>query len=188
VLVAVHIYNQHHAADGETKLSASLLWKLAIALVTAWGIAFVNFTTRVATPSHRHTFWSTVSGRQLVQGHFLEGKTDGQKLNVFGHNRLLWEKDIGKDLKEFTHANWARWVEEESNWFAKRSAHVPDDYIPSEHLKKMGGHKRVRRGSAVQSVRESFRMIEGGDAADTSSVAVGALVEEEKEEGTEENV
>jgi hypothetical protein len=187
VLVAVHIYNQHPAAEGEPKFTPSLLWKLAIALVTAWAIAFVNFTTRVATPSHRHTFWSTVSGRRFVQDAFLTGKTDRERTSVFSCNRLKWEKDIGKEVKEFTHANWSRWVEEEPGWFADRKEQVPDDYIPSEHLKKMGGANRVRRGSAVQSVRESFRMIEE-DAVDTTSAAVGALVEEELEEGMEENV
>jgi hypothetical protein len=159
VLVAVHVYNKH-ANDGTgTKLSAGTLWNMACFLVGAWCVTMVFFLSRVVNPSHRHTFWSAVSGRQCVQSSFVDGTTDEEKLSTCGCNRLLWEGDIGSQMMEFTHQNWARWDREQPKWFTPNLiATVPDEYIPREHLAGLGGAQRLRRGSAAGSVRESFRM------------------------------
>jgi hypothetical protein len=62
---------------------------------------------------------------------------------------------------EFTLQNWARWARATPVWFTPLvTARVPDEYIPKEFLASLGGANRMRRGSAVGSVRESFRMIE----------------------------
>ena len=119
------------------------------------------FLVRIVTSTHRHTFWSAVSGRQCAQEYFTKGETDEAKLLLFDCNRLLWESDIGSEVMEFTLQNWARWERDKPSWFTPLvKAKVPDEYIPGEFLEALGGAKRMRRGSAVGSVRESFRMRE----------------------------
>jgi hypothetical protein len=84
---------------------------------------------------------------------------------VFNCNRLLWESDIGSEVMEFTLQNWARWERDKPSWFTPLvKARVPDEYIPKEFLEALGGAERMRRGSAVESVRESFRMREEEEA------------------------
>jgi hypothetical protein len=169
VFVAVYLYNTSAVDitvendDGTEevveKVNPDTLAKLATALVVAWIFAMSFFLFRVVTPSHRHTFWSKVSGRQCVKGDFSEGTTDECRLEIFSCNRMLWESDIGPQVKEFTHQNWARWERENPSWFTSNlKATVPDEYIPRESLAALGGARRERRGSAAGSVRESFRL------------------------------
>jgi hypothetical protein len=87
--------------------------------------------------------------------------------------------------------NWARWEREKPSWFTpKLKASVPDEYIPGEHLVALGGEKRVRRGSAAGSVRESFRMIEaevvGVGRDEEEKVVVFDDDDEEEVEGIED--
>jgi hypothetical protein len=179
VLIAVHLYNLEMAAvpDSE-KIAADKLWMMAGLLVGSWFVSVLFFLTRIVTPSHRHTFWSPVSGRQCVQEKYTKGTTDEGMLTIFSCSRLLWESDIGSEVMEFTLQNWGRWERDKPSWFtAKIKAEVPDEYIPKEHLAQLGGANRIRRGSAAGSVRESFRLVE----------AFGN-VEEEEEEVVEEEV
>ena len=69
---------------------------------------------------------------------------------MFGCNALLWENDIGQDVRYWTFTNWATW---QAN---KPATTIPDSYIPDAGLQALG-HNRRRRGSAVASVRESLR-------------------------------
>ena len=113
-------------------------------------------TLRVAAPKYRHTMWSTVTGRQLTQELFTKGERDEAKILVFRKQRMLWEGDIGEDVKQWTMENWARWEEEMPEWFTpKVVSTVPDKYIPKARLEVLG-YNRKRRGSASKSVRESL--------------------------------
>jgi hypothetical protein len=162
VLVAVFVYNLEMAGvvDKE-KVPADTLWIMAISSVAVWCVAVSFFLVRFTKRSHRHTFWSTVSGRQCVQEYFTKGSTDEGKLSIFENNMLLWESDIGSNVMEFTLHNWARWERDKPAWFTPHiKAMVPDEYMPREFLAGLGGAHRLRRGSAAGSVRESFRMIE----------------------------
>ncbi|GMI33233.1 hypothetical protein TeGR_g2775, partial [Tetraparma gracilis] len=115
---------------------------------------FLFFALRIAVPKYRHTLWSWTSGRQQVQDDFHKGKDDEVKVNIFKRNLLLWESDIGNEVKAWTRANWARWKEEKPAWF--KPEQVPDQFIPAAELEQLG-HDRKRRGSAAGSIRESFR-------------------------------
>ena len=83
-----------------------------------------------------------------------EGKDDEAKFSIFGCNLLLWESDIGEEVKAWTAENWARWKEEKPAWFKVEI--VPDRFVPAGELEQLG-YNRKRRGSAVESVRESVR-------------------------------
>ena len=95
-----------------------------------------------------------------MQEYFIKGETDQIKFKIFGCNRLLWESDIGEEVKVWMWENWARLKEEKPPWF--KMERVPDKYIPAADLEQLG-HNRKRRGSAVESMRESFREVEGGE-------------------------
>ena len=65
MLVAVHVYNSSFEDNGDgTKIDAELLWRIFGSLNAAWLIIMGFFLFRIAVTSHRHTLWSTVSGRQ----------------------------------------------------------------------------------------------------------------------------
>jgi hypothetical protein len=155
VLIAVYLYT----IDRE-KSEADNMWLMATALVVFWCAVMTFFLARIANPTHRHTFWSSVSGRQCVHEYYTKGAADEDKLKIFGCNRLLWESDIRSEVMEFTLQNWTGWERDKPAWFTQKlKATVPDDYIPKESLAGLGGANRMRRGSAAESVRESFRML-----------------------------
>jgi hypothetical protein len=189
VLMSIQVYIQEmeDVADSE-KMVAGTLRSMGLFLVGSWCVVMLFFLTRIVPPTHRHTFWSTVSGRQCVQEKYTKGTTDEGILTIFSCNRLLWESDIGSKLMEFTLQNWERWERDTPSWFtAKVKADVPDEYIPREHLAGLGGANRMRRGSAAGSVRESFRMREalGSGEEEKEPVAEEMVVEEVVEEVVE---
>jgi hypothetical protein len=109
---------------------------------------------RIAVPKYRHTLWSWTTGRECVHDYFLKGKDDEAKFNIFGRNLLLWESDIGEEVKAWVAANWAQWSEEKPAWF--KPERVPDDFLPVGGLQQLG-FNRKRRGSAAGSIGESMR-------------------------------
>ena len=153
-MVSVYLYIEY--ADVKNKIPATVLWGGAGGLSAAWLLAFSFFTMHIAEPKYRHTLWSTVSGRQCVQEYFSKGESDEDKIGIFSCNRLLWESDIGKSVKQWTLENWAGWANDAPAWFTPQIvAKVPDEYIPKAQLAALGAN-RERRGSAA-SVRESLR-------------------------------
>ncbi|GMI30812.1 hypothetical protein TeGR_g7222 [Tetraparma gracilis] len=156
VFVSVHLYLEYADApqSGGNKIEARAMWVGAGGLAAAWLITWIYFVFRIAVPKYRHTLWSWTSGRQCVHDYFYKGKDDEAKFLVFKRNLLLWENDIGDEVKAWLAENWARWKEEKPEWFQVELA--PDRFIPAEELEQLG-HNRKRRGSAAGSVRDSFR-------------------------------
>jgi hypothetical protein len=139
------------------KISADFLWKGASWLAAVWAVSFAYFAGFVAVPKYRRTLWSSTSARELVLTRFTAGTSEEQMFHMFKMNMLIWEGDIGTEVKAWTMGNWERWVEEKPDWFTENVSHVPDEYIPPRFLEGLGGAGRERRGSAVLSVRESMR-------------------------------
>ena len=91
------------------------------------------FVFRIAVPKYRHTLWSWTSGRQCAQAYFLTGNDDEVRFTeIFSMNLLLWESDIGEEVKAWAAANWARWSAEKPAWFKPEM--VPDQFIPAGEL------------------------------------------------------
>jgi hypothetical protein len=159
VFVCVHLYLKHAPRPGVNvdKIEADTLWAGATGLAVAWLLTFTFFVFRVAVPKYRHTLWSWTSGRQCVQDYFHEGQGDEAKFNVFGCNLLLWESDIGDEVRAWTAENWARWKEEKPAWF--KIEVVPDQFVPAAELEQLG-YNWTGRGCAVGSIRDRFG--EGG--------------------------
>jgi hypothetical protein len=156
VFVCVHLYLEHadDPKSGGEKIEAGTLWAGAGALAAGWLITWIYFVFRIAVPKYRHTIWSGTSGRQCAQDYFLKGDSDEGKFDIFRRNLLLWENEIGGEVKAWTAENWARWKDEKPEWF--KVERVPDQFIPAAELEQLG-FNRKRRGSAAGSVRESFR-------------------------------
>jgi hypothetical protein len=161
VLVAVHLYNKNfEPGEGQEKLDADTTWKAATTMVAAWFLLFAYFVLRVAAPKKRWTLWSSKTGREYVVESYTKSESDEKKISIFRRNKILWEKEIGGQVREWTMANWATWESEKPEWFtANAKSSVPDSYIPGEFLVGLGGANRVRRGSAAVSVRESLRAV-----------------------------
>jgi hypothetical protein len=164
VFAAAYLYI-HFAPipEGADKAAAGTLWMGAATLALAWLCTTLFFVFRVAVPKYRYTFWSWTSGRKVVQDHFLRpdpNRGEEEKFQIYTNNLLLWESDIGDEVKAWTAENWARWKEEKPAWF--KPEQVPDRFIPVGELEQLG-YNRKRRGSAAGSVRESFREEEGGN-------------------------
>ncbi|GMI26372.1 hypothetical protein TeGR_g14547, partial [Tetraparma gracilis] len=160
VFACVHLYLEYAPGDGTDKIAADTLWAGAGGLAAGWLTTFAYFVFRIAVPKYRHTLWSRTSGRQCVQDDFLKGESDEKRLMIYKNNLLLWESDIGEEVKAWTAENWARWSEEKPSWFKPET--VPDRFIPAAGLEQLG-HNRERRGSAAESLRQSFREREEDD-------------------------
>jgi hypothetical protein len=167
VFVCVHLYLEYaQPPEGVSKIDAGTLWAGAGGLTAGWMVTWVYFVFRIAVPKYRHTLWTWTSGRECVHDYFLKGRDEEVKFSIYGCNLLLWESDIGEQVRVWTAENWARWKEEKPVWFKVEV--VPDQFVPAAELENLG-HNRKRRGSAVGSVRDSFRgvdeqeEVEGGE-------------------------
>ena len=98
-----------------------------------------------------------------MQDYFIKGKSEEDQFGIFACNLLLWESDIGNEVNAWTRANWARWSEEKPSWFKPEM--VPDHFIPAAGLEQLG-YNRKRRGSAAESLRESFREVSVRDGGE----------------------
>jgi hypothetical protein len=165
VFACVHLYLEYadDPKGGGDKIAAGTLWAGAGGLAAGWLTTFSFFVFRIAVPKYRHTLWSKTSGRECVHDYFVKGWDDESKFGIFGFNLLLWESDIGEEVKAWTAENWARWKEEKPAWFKPEL--VPDQFLPAGELHQLG-FNRARRGSAAGSVRESFRDVAGGEGVE----------------------
>lgn len=92
-----------------------------------------------------------------MQSKFLDETDPKCRIDIFDCNVLLWEAELGEEVKAWTMANWAHWEETKPDWFTDVVvATVPDSYIPAEFVRRRGGAERTRRGSAARSIRESM--------------------------------
>jgi hypothetical protein len=147
VFAGVYLYG-----SGSGRVEERVLWTGAIALSGAWLATFACFVGGIAVPKYRHTIWSLTSGRQYIQDIFLKGESDEAKFGIFRRNLLLWDGDIGDEVRAWVAKEWKKWQEETPAWF--KVERVPDQFIPQAELGALGCN-RERRGSAARSVRES---------------------------------
>jgi hypothetical protein len=113
-------------------------------------------------PEYRYLFFTTETAVQFARTEHVGAETDEEKMKIFNYNEVKW-MSYGDEVREFTHANWARWKEEQPAWFDDAMiAVVPDEFIPVAALAELNaaGHGGQRRRSSlglVGSVRESAR-------------------------------
>ena len=176
VFVSVHVY----VSSGFAHLSARALWMSAGSLFAAWALTYVvrarersplptpdpSFPLArryvilacMVKPEYRHLFYTTETSVQYIRADYVGAETDEVKMFVFAYNEVKWAhyKD---EVREFTHANWARWKEEKPAWFTEEVIQlVPDEYIPVAALAELnaaahGGQRRRSSLGLVESVR-----------------------------------
>jgi hypothetical protein len=80
-------------------------------LIGLWVLFFALFMGLI-----RHKYWSTFYSmktcREYVLGHFLDGASDGERVNIFGFNRRIWQH-IREDVKTWTLRTWESWEDTE---------------------------------------------------------------------------
>jgi hypothetical protein len=143
---AVAIFYSSDASAGGA-LNESTAWALVSSLCGAWVLVFLLFLL-LLNSSHRHTFYSTQTSKAWVCSHFTkEGATDASKMEIHYFRRRLW-KHLRPEVKEWTLANWARFEQEDPEWFSPALiANVDDDMIPPNSLARLrreGGGQRRR--------------------------------------------
>ncbi|GMI54445.1 hypothetical protein TeGR_g3786 [Tetraparma gracilis] len=159
--VSVRVY----VSAGGDHLDERVLWIGAGLLFAAWALTYIILACMVK-PEYRHRFYSTETCVQYVRAGFTSSQSDEGKMTIFYRHEVKW-RDYKDEVRDFTHANWARWKEEQPAWFdAEVIALVPDEYIPIAALASLnaaahGGQRRRSSlglaGSVRQSVRESVR-------------------------------
>jgi hypothetical protein len=113
-------------------------------------------------PEYRHRFYSTETCVQYVRAGFTSSQSDEGKMTIFYRHEVKW-RDYKDEVRDFTHANWARWKEEQPAWFTEEVIQrVPDGFIPVAALAALnaaahGGQRRRSSLGLAESVRESVR-------------------------------
>jgi hypothetical protein len=157
VFASVYLYT----SMGYDHLPARTLWISATSIFAAWALAYLGVALMVK-PEWRHTFYSTRTTLDETRTTFYDDEGDQAKMGIFCHQECKWESFRG-EVREFTHANWARWKEEKPEWFNEEVIQrVPDEYIPVAALAELNsaapGSKRRRSSlGLVDSVRVSVR-------------------------------
>ena len=116
----------------------------------------------MAKTEYRYLFYTTETCVEFARAEHVGAKTDEEKMIIFCYHEAKW-RSYKDEVRDFTHANWARWKEEQPAWFnAEVIARVPDEYIPIAALAELnaaahGGKRRRSSLGLADSVRESVR-------------------------------
>jgi hypothetical protein len=156
VFASVFLYT----SMGNEHLPARMLWISAGSISAAWALAYLSLVLMVK-PEWRSSFWSTRTVIDEARTTFFDGTTDEERMGIFGLHEAKWRGYRG-EVREWTHANWARWKEEQPAWFTEEViARVPDEFIPVAEVAALNAaHGGKRRRSSLglgESVRVSLR-------------------------------
>jgi hypothetical protein len=101
-------------------------------------------------PDHRHVLYTAETCVEYTRTEFVSAETDEKKMDIFRRNVVKW-RSYKNEVLEFTHANWARWKEEQPPWFTEEVIQrVPDEYVPEEDLAALvAAHGGKRRRSSL---------------------------------------
>ena len=129
-------YYEPPGGDSSRKASPRVLYTLVGSLAVTWLVFFVLFLLLI-NREYVSTLLSAKTGKQHTIDSFQKGD-DFQKQDVFTANRRHWSS-IRDEVKQFTHDNWAKWMQEETKpeWFDDEFVRrVPDEFIPKELIEK----------------------------------------------------
>jgi hypothetical protein len=114
----------------------------------------------MAKPEYRYLFYTAETGVQYARLKW-EGVADEVKMDIFNFSEVKW-MSYADEVREFTHANWARWKAEKPAWFTEEVIQrVPDEFIPVAALVELnasapgGQRRRSSVGLAGASVRRT---------------------------------
>jgi hypothetical protein len=139
-----------------------------------FAVFFLNIERR-----YWHTFWSTQRSKDFTMAYFLKGKSDRRKFDVLTNSRHQWVS-IEEEIKKWVELNWAKWEEEQPEWFDNVSkAFVPVEFIPADGDARR--RESVRRasvdadaeGGLAGTLRASIRRASIGGAGGGDLIGVG---------------
>jgi hypothetical protein len=163
-----------HVVDKAIDIASSIA-KYFIPITT---ICFAVFFWNIEK-KYLHTFWSTQRSKDMSMACFLEGANDEMKFVVFTASRHHWVS-IEKEIKKWVSLNWAKWEEEQPEWFTDVvKASVPVEFIPADGDARR--RESVRRasvdaeaeGGLVGGLRASIRRASVGGADGGDIIGVG---------------
>jgi hypothetical protein len=141
-------------------------------------ICFAVFSWNIES-KYLHTFWSTLSSKDMSMAYFLEGESDNIKILVLACSRHHWVSIEG-EIKKWIETNWAKWEEEQPDWFTDvTKATVPVEFIPGDGDARR--RESVRRasvdaeaeGGLAGALRVSIRRASVGGANGGDIIGVG---------------
>jgi hypothetical protein len=173
--VSIYIYLFSPYVDDNPIDIASFIVKYIIPITTICLAAFFfNIESK-----YLHTFWSTQRSKDMSMAYFLEGESDAIKIEVFGCSRHHWVSIEG-ELRRWIELNWAKWVEEQPEWFNDvRKAWVPVDFIPSDgDARRRVSFRRASvdaeaEGGLAGALRTSIRRASVGGADGRDIIGIG---------------
>jgi hypothetical protein len=126
--VSIYIYLFSPYVDDNPIDNASFIVKYIIPITTiCLGVFFFNIERK-----YLHTFWSAQRSKDMSMAYFIDCESDAIKIKVFGHSRHHWVSIEG-EIKKWVGLNWARWEEEQPDWFTGvKKARVPVEFIPQD--------------------------------------------------------
>jgi hypothetical protein len=173
--VSIYIYLFSPYVDDSPINIASFMVKYIIPITTiCLAVFFFNIESK-----YLHTFWSTQRSKDMSMAYFLEGESDEIKLEVFGCSRHHWFSIEG-ELKRWIESNWAKWEEEQPEWFTDvNKATVPVEFIPGDGDARR--RESVRRasvdaeaeGGLAGGLRASIRRASVGGADGGDIIGIG---------------
>ena len=141
--VSVYLYNTYSGSD-EKNVIMQHLWLIVSSLLSFSMLSFATFMVLIKK-EYRHTFYSTISGKQFLCDTWRNAKTDREKFNVFKKHKSYY-KSINKDLKLWLEQNRDSWNYDGEEWFtAKMIAKIPSNLLPAKALNAMGGLEGRRK-------------------------------------------
>jgi hypothetical protein len=149
VFISVRVY----VRSGLTDLPERMLWSSAGSLFAAWALMYVvqarerntfpppNSHLPIARryiilacmvkPEYRYQFYTNETAADYIRAEHVGAKNDEEKMGIFTFNEVKW-RSYKDEVRDFTHANWARWKEEQPAWFNEELIQrVPDEFIPA---------------------------------------------------------
>ena len=110
-----------NSEEGESELGKRVVegaWRVVCFLAASWLLVFGIFLL-VTRQSHRHTFFTTETGRRYTILYFLhQGATEHEKAEIFVSNHHHW-REIRDDVREWVEANWSRWQAKKPAWMTQ---------------------------------------------------------------------
>jgi hypothetical protein len=156
VPVCAFLYNKYYEAEKEEdgtdlKLGPEVTVGFGLVCMVAFLVIFVYFIAEICVPEYRSSFWSMQTGNDYICSIFRDNEDDDEvRFSLFEMSAAKWAP-VRNDVREWSHANWAKWQRDKPAWFSDATiSMVPDDYIPKSGpggLTELGAN-RARRTSA----------------------------------------
>jgi len=115
--------------EGDGVIAQEAMWRIMVNLSCAWIISFLVML-KLMKRKYRKNFLSLKTGGGWCRDYFLLGRSDKDKMGIFGVQRETW-KTIREDVVEFILARWWEWEETQPAWFDDDfKVQLSEDMVP----------------------------------------------------------